>query len=326
MSDEITLIQNKEQMIRDYLDHPKKNEDPVKIKHLEITVGHLDNILMYIDCVHDAQSGQERKTLSLISILKQIDEPIEKISTYSAWELSDLLEIELIRLGDDIFLYTLLKAQKRDNNTDPHRWEKHFPAYYLDTLLYSYVCGKFSKDCHRLEARCFLEHLKQAQIEEYRYDRTKIELRGIYLSKIRSILFYLVPLLSIFYILSSLTGDNRIYLVLPLVLFAGAIGSVLSRAYKVGKQPLHADTDNKTREPPLGIRALISEQKVLKTLPIIGAAAALILYFVFNAGLFNLGVIKPEAYALIAFLAGFSEVYFIGIIDKVAGQTGGSLR
>lgn len=318
----VKIIKDKEQMIRDYLNLQVKNDDPVKIKHLEIIVGHLQCILFYITPLKDMQSDTEQAPL--ISILEQIKEP-EKISQNNAWELSDFLEIELIWLGDDIYLYMLLKAQKKANNTDPHRWDKHFPAVYLDMLLDNYTHGKFRDDYRRLEARYFLEHLKQAQIEEYRYDRAKIQLRGIYLCHMRNVLIFLVPLLSIFYILSSISENNLIFLLL-MVLFAGGLGSVLSRAYKVSKQPLHAETDSKIHETPLGIRALISERKVFLTQPVIGAAAALIIFLVFNAGLFNIGKMTPEASALIAFLAGFSEVYFIGIIDKVAGQTAGSLH
>ena len=321
--DIVKLIQDEERIIREYLNSHGKKDDPVKVKHLEIIIGHLHSILIYLGPLRNVQSNAELKKASLISILDQIKE-LEKMSPDNAWELSNLLEIELIRLGDDTYLYMLLKAQKKADNIDLHRWEKHFPVDNLEMLLNSYICGEFREGCRRLEARCFLEYLKQAQIEEYRYDRTKIQLRGKYIAVMTAILALLLLVLAYSY---YKTANPPFYLLL-LVLFAGAVGSVLSHAFKLGKQPLHAENNGKTREPPLGIRALISERKVFIAQPVIGATAALILFLIFSSGTIQVAnkTSEPAVYGMIAFLAGFSEVYFIGILYRVAGQTGGSMR
>ncbi len=135
-------------------------------------------------------------------------------------------------------------------------------------------------------------------------------------------------LISFFYIAATLWYGNITYLLL-MVLLSGSAGSILSHAFKLGKQPLHADENDKTREQPLGIRALISEWKVFIAQPIIGVTAALILFLIFEAGLLQIGGMRetgPEVYGLIAFLAGFSEAYFIGILEKVGGRTDSSLH
>ena len=93
-------------------------------------------------------------------------------------------------------------------------------------------------------------------------------------------------------------------------------------------QPLRADADTKVPEPPLGIRALLSGWKVFFAQPVIGATAALVVFLVFSAGLLQLGNTQqpgPAALALVGFLAGFSEPFFLGVLDKVAGKGGGSL-
>ncbi len=365
----IQLIRNKEQILREHLNCleayrkckpiisvrdlyeclkrkiiqlPSSPDDPVRTKNLEKIAGHLHSILNFLEPHDDKTSLTKQQTTSLCLVLDQIKDPSE-ISSNNAWELSDLLEIELIRLGDDAYIYTLLKAQQKADVDDPHRWEKHFPVSDLDTLLKNYSCGKFS-DCHSLQARHFLEYMRQEQVLEYRRDRAKAQLRGIYLSRMAKILFLLLFFLGYFYLAASRSSANLVittdqlaggykdeYLtnLLWLVVFAGALGSVVSHAFKLGKQPLHAETDDKTGKPPLGIRALISEWKVFVAQPVIGASAALILFLIFKAGLLQIGGMKelgPEVYGLIAFLAGFSEAYFIGILDKVGGRTGSSLH
>lgn len=322
-----------EQDIRDHLDRLGKKrfkwlsqEDPVRTKNLEKIAGHLHSVLNFLESQDDKPCFTEQKTKTLCLILEQIQKPC-CISSNDAWEFADMLEIELIRLGDPVNIFMLLKAQQKADITDPHRWEKHFQGRDLDTLIDSYSCGKFDNCQHLLEARRFLEHLRQEQISEYRRDRAKAQLRGIYLGRMALMLALILPLLSYFYIAAT-WKDNLAYLLL-VVLLSGAAGSILSHAFKLGKQPLHTEANDKTREQPLGIRSLISEWKVFIAQPVIGATSALVLFLIFKAGLLQIGGMKelgPEAYALIAFLAGFSEVYFIGILEKVGGNTGSSLR
>jgi hypothetical protein len=56
---------------------------------------------------------------------------------------------------------------------------------------------------------------------------------------------------------------------------------------------------------------------------------ALIIFLVFYSGLLQIGNVKelgPAGFGIIGFFAGFSEPFFIGILDRVAGQGGASLR
>jgi len=294
-------------------------DDPVRTKNLEKVAGYLHDILTF----HDSGNKPcctELRTASLCSLLEQIKCPAE-ISSNNAWELADLFEVELIRLGDDPYLYTLLMAKLEVYGTDAPK-DGYPPYKYLEKLHGRYSDGKF--DCNsRLEVRRVLEHLQHNIISEYRRDRAKAQLRGIYLGRMALILTVLLFFFGYFY----LTAEQLTRDLLLLVAFAGAIGSVLSRAYRLGKQPLHAETGIKTEEPPLRIRALISEWKVFVAQPVIGAAAALIFYLVFSSGILQIidvGKLSPAHYALIAFLAGFSEPFFTGIIDKVEGMVGGS--
>lgn len=164
----IQLIQCKEQILREYLDNLGEKrpwwqkptqwmfpEDPVRIKNLEKVIGHLQSILFFLDSRSNAET---EGTVSLISLLKQIKVP-EKISFNNAWELADLIEIELIRHGDDAYLYMLLKAQDKLDTT--HKWDKHFPADYLKTLLESYSRCKYLFSWDKISEKKEKDRLKE---------------------------------------------------------------------------------------------------------------------------------------------------------------------
>ena len=287
--------------------------DPVRTKNLQKINGFLLKMLRF----NPPLSASYAKVQPLISILNLIKCP-ETLSSDSVWEQADLLEIELVELGDDNYIYLLLKEQQKSYS----EWERYFLRNDLDDLLKKCSNGTFQDQQESLKARRFLVHLLQARMNEYRRDRAKAQLRGDYLGCMARLLFVLVSGFTIFYIVASPGSAFE----LLLVLFAGAAGSILSRAIKLGRQPLHAEPGAKPDEVPLGIRALISDRKAFLAQPVIGATTALILFLVFQVGLIQIrGVPGPPAYGLVGFLGGFSEPFVLGVIDKVAGQWGSTL-
>ncbi|HWR26316.1 MAG TPA: hypothetical protein VN316_00405, partial [candidate division Zixibacteria bacterium] len=317
----IPVIIFKELMIRCYLNEAERNRswkswnplsdrDAVKIKHLEIISGHLHKIHMFL--ARDAGADDGRKTATLCSILRQIDD-LENISENCAWEIGDLLKIELIRVGDDAYLYELLQSQKMKMNRE---WESDRCRDLIDNYKEHNGC---LENCNRHETRSFLEYLEQKQIEEYRYDRAKIKLRKTYLGRMAVILALLIILvLSPSYIAASqLYVQSDIYhesFLIVFVLASGALGSVLSRALKVGKRPLHAEPGSTNNELPLGIRLLKSEMSMLLSQLCIGAAAAFILFLILKTNIIKIyeqPISGIETFGVLTFLAGFSEPYFI---------------
>jgi hypothetical protein len=262
----------------------------------------------------------------LFALLEQIKNPAT-LSSNNSWELADLFDAELLWFSDDIYLYTQLKCLQGSTGGDLVIRDFCFPADYLQALTNSYTEGIFAES-HRLEVIYLLYHLKQTQIGEYRRDRAKVRLRGIYLARMAALLGLLLVGLGFFYIASTQQRDplSTKYLVyiLLLMVFSGATGSVLSRAVKLGKQPLNIGDPKETTEPPLGIRALLSDWKVFLAQPVIGAATAVVIFLVISSGLLQVGgkELGPSGLALIGFLTGFSEPFFIGTLDKIAGGSG----
>lgn len=326
----VNLILKKGEMFRHYLNEQEPKTrwlfslfvgNPVRIKNLEKIAGHLHNLLMYIETQQPSHgSHAEENALSLRTLLDQLNDPA-RLSSNNAWELADLLEIELIRCGDECYIYTLLSAENGLKDSQ-HRWEKYFPTEALTSLQENFRDGRFRDPNKCLEARQKLEYLQRSRIGEYRRDRAKGQLRGTYLGRMAIVLGLLIAGLSYFY--SAVDNDSAN--LLPVVLTAGAVGSALSRAVKLGKERLNEMPKDQTTVPPLGIRTLISEWAFFLAQPVIGATTALILFFVFYSGLLPIGDLKPAGYGLMGFLAGFSEPFFLGILDKVAGQAAGSLE
>jgi hypothetical protein len=327
----ILKVQETAQRLREYLNtQPKKRTkrsfvaDPVRTKNLEKIAGYLQSILVYLD-VHNSEAG--RRAESLLSLLEQLKTP-SALSANNSWELADLLDSELLWFSDAASLYTLLKAQQGSASDDARKRDNYFPSDYLQILINHYQEGRFA-DAHRLEVIHFLEYFKQAQISEYRRDRAKVQLRGIYLVRMALVLGLMLLGLCVFYIISSRQPDrlSTEYLgyLLLLMVSAGATGSVLSRAIKLGKQPLHISDAKDMSEPPLGIRALLSDWKIFLAQPVIGAATALVIFLIISSGLLQIGGMKelgPAGSALIGFLTGFSEPFFIGTLDKIAAGSG----
>lgn len=136
----IQLVQERQQSVQSHLNELKeisKNKrwlsssfslgmfDPVRTKNMEKIVGHLHKILVFLSSPDDSSDSQDNsqpciagKEAPLHPLLQQLEFPA-KLSPNQAWELADLLELELIRLGDNAYLYVLLTAQAEleDNKT-----------------------------------------------------------------------------------------------------------------------------------------------------------------------------------------------------------------
>ncbi|HKP52101.1 MAG TPA: hypothetical protein VJ183_05560 [Chloroflexia bacterium] len=322
----VERIKDTQQKLRNYLDGLEKQEsrrggasDPVRSKNLTKIIGHLQSLIIFISPDNHAFPNQVD---SLVTLLDQLQKP-EEISATGAWELADLLEIELVRFGDDAYLQMLLRTQQ--NTNDAHSWGKRFSTKSLDDLIQKYKEVNQVQDA-RLEARRGLEYLLQTYILEYRRDRAKMRLRGMYLAIMAWVLLPLTIFLALVYVdpfglfLSGSWGAVSKTLLLAVI--AGAIGSVLSRAIKLGRQPLSSRSPVQGSEPPLGIRALLSVGTIFVAQSFIGATSALVLFLVLETHLVPIGVVynqSPAGYALIGFLAGFSEPFFIGVLDKVSG-------
>jgi hypothetical protein len=337
----IRLVDKQGNTLREFLNLDitrRDSEHPVKKLHLEQIASHLHSILYCLNTSNNRLADNEVARASLHSLLMQIEDP-EQLSRESAWELAGEFERQLIELGDDTYLYTVLKDEVRVKYVPTIAgWDEHFSGDELWKICENYQedSGKFSNN-YSDKAREFLRHLHLARTEEYRRDRAKMDLRDRYLRRMFPWLLAFVGLLCGSYIILSSpdvleSSPNHwanlsppdpqplwpyyMYLLflLSFVFFSGAVGSVLGRAYRLGRKAQREDPESSSSESSIGIRQLLAEGKNITAQAFVGAAAAVIVYIVLDAFLQrNLGEIS---YGVIGFLTGFSEPFFTRTLEQ----------
>lgn len=278
--------------------------DPVRTKNLEKCAGFLYALRPAL--------ANPAVAARLEPLLKQLADP-RRISFDSAWELADALERALIEHSDEAFVRTRFGAELLR--------EKH-PATMAETKLTDLLAQASKEDGAKVtldQVRAWLLQRQDELVTAYRRDRALMRLRGLHLHWMGAVLAVLLVLACAALYLSMCSSSNAAALpsTLAMVTTAGAIGSVLSRAYQLGKQPL--PTEPQGPEPPLGVRTLLSARAIFLPQLVIGATAAFVVFLVFYAGVLRIGdiALTPAHYGLLAFLAGFSEPFFLRIVEKV---------
>jgi hypothetical protein len=215
-------IKEKVKKLWECLNHdPLRRRHPVATYHLEQIASHLHSILFYLKPQQEALDKDEFGQASLCSLLDQLEDP-KDLSRDSAWELAGEFERQLIDLGDDTYLYTLLKDQIGSEDkpeSGPKRvptianWRDYFPSPDLTRLCEDYKKngGEFSDDRTRSEVRDALRHLHLARFEEYRRDRTKLRLRARYLFRMAPLLIAFLIILCVSFLLTGLANTYFLF-------------------------------------------------------------------------------------------------------------------
>jgi len=341
---------------------------PVNVLHLKQISSHIHSILFLLRNTNSEIANSKPTIASLNSLLDQLDDA-SQLSKDNSWELAGRFERQLIEIGEDAYLYTILRDQvggeEEEERTGPKRvpaiakWNDYFSHDELEVLCWDYEVkggfdGEFSNTQIRSKVRHALRHLHLIRSEEYRRDRGKIRLRARYLARMTPLIMALLVVLCVSYLFVgssntyttitslvpfSLSGPIplepgppsaplppseqplpfRAYLLL-LVFAAGALGGILSRAYRLEQQSKSVGTDPPTDEPSLGIRALISDGSSLLAQTALGGTAAIVSYLLLQ--LFAPDI-PPVAYGLVGFLAGYSEPFFSRIIQQTGQMYSG---
>jgi hypothetical protein len=349
----IHLAEKREKQLRQWLSTKRRRlslnserrrfKHPVTIYHLEQVASHIHSILFLLKPPNDKLANDQPGRASLRSLLNQLEAP-SQLSRESAWELAGEFERQLIELGNDAYLYTLLKDQVGSDNEDERseikrvpsiaNWKEHFSEDDLKLLCDEYEhFHNFDGGRTRREVRYALRHLHLVRSEEHRRDRARISLRARYFGRLTLLLTGLLIVLCYCYLrvtvpeLDGIKYDTGLpafqqdwpypLFLLLFVFFSGALGDVVSRAYRLGRQSLRVETVPRADEAPLGIRMLLSQGKSLFAQVALGGTAAVIIYIV-------LQLISPDfepiAYGVIGFLVGYSEAFFSKMLQETTGM------
>jgi hypothetical protein len=231
---------------------------------------------------------------------------VRKISIDAAWELANQLKRQLLLVGDTSYVWAQLEYEAaRDKKPNKwHRWSDYFSPQKLRTLIAARTNGLVTESAHRDAVRSLMK-LYELRAEAGLERRVRAAQKFRYLT-------LLIPMLVVGLVLVSVgvyeSGREDIWKAMWIAASAGALGAILSGTFRVRDRLVELDD-------------LRSFWPAMRVQPLIGATAGLVTLFVLETGAVELGAQQTSSWAALAlftFVAGFSEPFFLGLVQRVA--------
>jgi hypothetical protein len=287
---------------------PASSRHPERAKVLGLIQSELSEAsrLLAAQSGRDCPAERELKALLLQNAeIRTVDQ---------GWELAARLKRLNLRFGrfDPAYVQSLLEYESAhtEDQRHWHTWSKHFREQELLDLLQVYAAQAVEgKDRDRAVERLNSLYLKRAEAGRDR--RARAALTDLYLQRLTLVLGpFLLGLGTI--ALVSTTGSHSVWRAFAVAALAGALGSTLSGVLRLRDQVLHMD-ELRTFKPALIVQ------------PLVGASAGALVFLLLASRALTLGTLDPEAWpspGVLGFAAGFSEPFFLGLVDRVAGLPG----
>ena len=224
----------------------------------------------------------------------------------TAWELAADLKRLNLRLGDEFYVATQLEyEQQRARQAGKwHSWNTQFQRRELNDLVKAYATGAATLDHHRVA----VERLTSLYFSREEAGRNRGARAGLKAKLLNDLVLPFFALLIALGVAVNYAADGAFLPTMIMVACAGALGSMLSGVFKVRDQLVRLDE----------LRGFIPAMRVQ---PFIGASAGLILWLVLDSKALEVGSGSSATWSgigLLAFVAGFSEPFFLGIVQRVA--------
>jgi hypothetical protein len=234
---------------------------------------------------------------------------VSKLRLDGAWELAGDLKRLNLRFADREYMTSQLEYEKRRATREGnwHGWNTHFDKRDLGRLLTNFTLHEPTL-AHYARAVDRLNFLYLKREEAGRDRRARAELKKLFLNALAALLLLL---LAGFGVAANFTTHGRVRETLLLAICAGALGSTLSGIIKV-------------RDQLDRLEELRSFRPAMRVQPLIGACAGAFLLLALRSHAVSFGSASKgwEGIGFIAFVAGFSEPFFLGVVQKVAGASG----
>lgn len=270
------------------------------------------------------------------SFINETDDDLRSLTVHSAWEYAAALQRFQLLLGDDEYIFTHLSNEdQREKKAKPGAWSEYLVPEKLKALLEEYDKPRPVGEEARARAVECLSFLYAQRSRYLRHQRAREELKAKYLLGLTlSLGFLLLLLLQGIYLaakgevangLSTNIGDLfwslvKVNLWIDLqsleirnALIAaatGALGSTLSGFYKL-------------RDEAGGLNVLRSFKSAMSAQPFVGAVVGVLLWLLLKSSIVTIGPsgqgMNWTNLAIYCFLAGFSEPFFLGLVQRVAG-------
>ncbi|MBV9925565.1 MAG: hypothetical protein JOZ96_11155 [Acidobacteria bacterium] len=283
----------------------------------------------------DPPPGFDAMQQQLLSLLEKGKDRARMNNIHAAWEFAGSLLLMLLALGDDNYVITRLNnEQEREQKKQSGSWSEYLDIKSLTDLIEKFTPG--DPNGQRDLAVESLALIYTRRMEVMRARRAGEELKADYLYRLAFILAVLLFLLieaihlasapdavaffsqggldllkSVFSFKLNLS-HSLVRRALAAVVM-GALGSILSGFYKL--------RDDETGS----ITTLRAFHSAMWAQPFVGATAAVLMMLLIMSGLFLPGTLGEKTQlpwmplAIYCFLAGFSEPFFLGVVQRVAG-------
>jgi hypothetical protein len=282
---------------------PTRHADPELRKVLGVIQTHLSETRRLLAIPTAGGTSRTSAVQELTSLTQQ--DPA-RLTIDGAWELSGALKRLNLRLGDEAFVGSRLEYERSRAGTAGqwHGWNTHFDADELVELLDAYRTRRPTQ-ADQARAVDRLTSLYLMREEAGRDRRARAALKAQTLTKLAPGL--LIALVGLGVAVNYATRGSFLETIL-LTTCAGALGSTLSGVFKVRDQLVQLDE-------------LRGFWPALRLQPMIGACAGLIVFLILDSQAIQLGSASSGTWSgrgLLAFAAGFSEPFFLGIVQRVA--------
>jgi hypothetical protein len=282
---------------------PEGRVDAELRKSLGVIQSHLSETRRLLAVAKAAAPLRDASALRELTSLVQRNVP--KLDIDSAWDLAGALKRLNLRLADCEFVTSRLEyEQRRASARQWHGWNSHFDAGELAALLkvFGLRTATLADHARAVDRLTFLYLQRE---EAGRDRRARAALKRRYLTLLTPVMLFL---LAGFTLAVNVATGGSIWETLLLALCAGALGSTVSGIFKVRDQLVRLDE-------------LRSFGPAMRVQPLIGACAGLMLFLVIQSHTDALGSANSGGWSglgLLAFVAGFSEPFFLGIVQRIA--------
>jgi hypothetical protein len=239
-------------------------------------------------------------------ILELVEPAWESLSATTAADQLQELDLLMIARGDDSVLFPLIKDELgwTRGKTSWLTWDELYgraPVVGLEEFL----DGKPIQDGWREGARNHLLTLKKARYDDQLVHRARQQTRADNLLILSLILLVLIPAFVFLTAVASGSPDLASVLLVP---FAGAFGAAMSGAIKARDRMPRAGDIRSFRD------GLLAQM-------LVGAGSAVVVLLAIDSGIVTIAGVTADnwaARAVLGFVGGFSEAFFIGTVERVA--------
>ncbi len=235
-----------------------------------------------------------------------LDQPVDSLTIDTAWELYGQVKamLPLLASGDYMAAQLDYEAQRAKDRSRWHGWNQHFGKDELAEMRSNYRKRQPNQTLHKQAAEK-LSFLYTQRTEAGRDRRAKAGQKCRYLNALAPALLALQAGLVV--AIHSFAA-NDVWKTVAVAGTAGALGATLSGTLRI-------------RDDLRDLDDLRSFWPAMRVQPLVGATAGLVVLLLMESGTLDIGREDSGHWAgraLLAFAAGFSEPFFLGLVQRVA--------